>query len=66
LLGLECGRLSPGAPADFCLVDLNRTWTVTEKSLRSKSKNTPFEHNALEGKVVETVVAGQTVFTYSN
>jgi dihydroorotase len=63
ILGLECGRLSPGAPADFALADLNRSWKVEDSTLRSRSKNSPFEHRTLEGSIVETVVAGKTVFT---
>jgi len=63
ILGLECGRLSPGAPADFALADLDRSWKVEDATLRSRSKNSPFEHRTLQGAVVETVVAGKTVFT---
>jgi dihydroorotase len=63
ILGLECGRLSPGAPADFALADLQKSWKVEDSVLRSRSKNSPFEHRTLEGAVVETVVAGKTVFT---
>jgi len=32
--------------------------------LRSRSKNSPFEHHALEGRIVETVVAGRSVYAY--
>jgi dihydroorotase len=66
LLGLETGRLAPGAPADFTLVDINRSWTVTDQTLRSRSKNSPFERRTLEGRAVETVVAGRSVFTLSS
>ena len=61
LLGLETGRLSPGAPADFTVVDPDTPWTVVNDRLRSRSKNTPFEHRAMLGRAVETVVAGRTV-----
>jgi dihydroorotase len=64
ILGLEAGRLAPGAPADFALVDLNLSWTVEEDTLRSRAKNSPFEHRTLEGRAVETVVAGETVYAY--
>jgi dihydroorotase len=33
--------------------------------LKSRSKNSPFEHRTLEGRAVETLVAGRTVFTYA-
>lgn len=65
ILGLEVGRLEPGAPADFCLVDPTLSWTVEDDILRSLSKNSPFEHRTLEGRAVETVVAGQSVYTYA-
>jgi dihydroorotase len=64
ILGLESGRLEPGAPADFALIDLNLSWTVEDDVLRSRAKNSPFEHRTLEGRCVETVVAGQTVYAY--
>ena len=32
--------------------------------LRSRSKNSPFEHRNLEGRILETVVAGRTVYAY--
>ena len=64
ILGLETGRLAPGAPADFALVDLNLSWTVEEDTLRSRAKNSPFEHRTLEGRAVETVVAGESVYAY--
>jgi dihydroorotase len=65
ILGLESGRLAPGSPADFTVVDLNRSWTVQEAKLHSRSKNTPLEDSTFEGKVMETVVAGQTVYAYA-
>jgi dihydroorotase len=65
LLGLESAKLAPGAPADFTVVDVNKNWTVSEKSLLSKSKNTPFEHSTLEGRALETTVAGRRVFAYA-
>ncbi len=64
LLGLEAGRLAPGAPADFVIAEPDRSWTVEDDKLRSRAKNSPFEHRTLEGRVLETVVAGRTVYKY--
>jgi dihydroorotase len=64
LLGLEAGRLAPGAPADFTVVDQHLSWKVEDGTLKSRSKNSPFEHRTLEGRAVETVVAGRMVYTY--
>jgi dihydroorotase len=64
LLRLEAGTLAPGAPADLCVVDLDRPWIVKEQELRSRSRNTAFESARLSGKVLRTVVAGETIYTY--
>lgn len=65
ILNLECGRLAAGAPADIVMVDTNLSWKVEGATLKSRSKNSPFEHRTLEGRAVETVVAGRQVFTYA-
>jgi dihydroorotase len=64
ILGLETGRLAPGAPADFILADPHANWTVDAAKLHSRSKNSPFERCTLEGRVLETVVAGRSVYAY--
>ena len=64
ILGLECGRLAAGAPADIVVVDPGLSWKVEAATLKSRSKNSPFEHRTLEGRATETLVAGRTVFTY--
>jgi len=64
ILGLEAGRLAPGAPADFALIDPTLSWTVEDDILRSRAKNSPFEHRTLEGRCVETVVAGASIYAY--
>jgi dihydroorotase len=66
ILGLEGGRLAAGAPADFAIVDPSLSWKVERASLKSRSKNSPFEHRTLEGRAVETFVAGRSVFAYAH
>jgi len=61
-LGLECGRISIGAPADLIVFDADVPFVLDRKSLRSKSKNTPFDGQRMQGKVMATFVAGQKVF----
>jgi dihydroorotase len=63
LFGLPGGTLKPGAPADLVVVDLDEPWIVNEAGIRSRSKNTCFEGARLQGKVLQTLVAGRTVFT---
>ncbi|SHG77589.1 dihydroorotase [Kaistia soli DSM 19436] len=66
LLGLESGRLAPGAPADLILVDLGMPWICTTEALHSRSKNTPFEGARFEGRVLRTIVAGRTVYRFGD
>ncbi|KKB78079.1 dihydroorotase [Devosia soli] len=66
ILGLEAGRIAKGAPADLILVDLDYPWQVDEKQLRSRSRNTSFENARLAGKVMRTIVAGETVFLHED
>lgn len=63
LFGLAGGTLKPGAPADLALVDLDEPWLVREADIRSRSKNTCFEGARLQGKVLQTIVAGRTIFS---
>ncbi|MCB1383026.1 MAG: dihydroorotase [Notoacmeibacter sp.] len=63
LFGLEGGTLQPGKPADLALVDLNEPWVVREEDIRSLSKNTCFEGARLQGRVLQTMVAGRTVYS---
>ncbi len=65
LLGLPSGLLQIGAPADLILIDLTTPWVVDPDKLHSKSKNTPFDESRLEGLVLRTIVAGETVYTYA-
>ena len=62
LYGLPGGTLKPGSPADLVIVDLHEPWVVREADIRSRSKNTCFEGARLQGKVLQTLVAGRTVY----
>lgn len=62
LLGLSQGRLTAGAPADLILVDLHAPFRCRAEALVSKSRNTPFDEQLLQGLVQRTLCAGQTVF----
>ncbi len=64
LLGLRSGRLTEGAPADIIVADINQPWVVDRDVLRSRSKNSPFDESKMSGRVLHTMVAGQTVYQY--
>jgi len=64
LLGLPCGTLKPGAPADLIVIDLDVPWVLDPDALKSKCKNTPFDEARLQGRVVRTIVGGRTVYEY--
>jgi dihydroorotase len=64
LLGLPCGTLRSGAPADVIVVDTELPWILDPNELKSKCKNTPFDEARLTGRVVRTIVAGRTVYEY--
>ncbi len=61
-LGLPGGGLAPGSPADLTLIDPKEEWEADPDSFLSKSRNTPFAGRRLVGRVVRTVVAGETVW----
>jgi len=62
-LGLPQGRLAPGAPADLVLFDPDVPFVLDRARLHSKSRNTPFDGQRMEGKVLATYVAGSPVFS---
>ena len=62
-LGLASGRISVGAPADLIVFDADTPFVLDRKDLKSKSKNTPFDGQRMQGKVLKTFVAGQEVFS---
>lgn len=64
LLGLPGGSLAVGAPADLILFDPDAPWVLDAQTLKSKSKNTPFDQARFQGRVLRTVVAGRTVYAY--
>jgi dihydroorotase len=61
LIGLDAGRIAPGAAADMVLCDLGAPFRVDADKLLSKSKNSPFDGRRLQGAVILTMVGGRVV-----
>ena len=61
-LGLDAGRLSLGAPADLVLFDPDAPFVLDRFTLRSKSKNSPFDEARMQGRVLATYVGGAQVY----
>lgn len=61
-LGLDVGTLKAGSPADIVVVDPDVAWILDRAELQSRSKNTPFENARFSGRVIRTIVGGETVF----
>jgi len=62
VLGVQSGRIEPGAPADLVLFDPQESWRIEPAALRSQGKNTPFLGYELQGRVRKTIVAGKLVW----
>ena len=62
ILGVQSGRIEPGAPADLVLFDPGQHWRVVLEALKSQGKNTPFLGYELVGRVRATLVAGSVVY----
>lgn len=61
-LGLDAGRLNPGAPADLVLFDPDAPFVLDRFKLKSKSKNTPYDEARMQGVVLGTWVAGAEIY----
>ena len=62
LLGLKAGKLEIGRRADITILDPERGWKVEDKTLKSKSKNSPFDGRPVQGCAIQTIVDGRLVF----
>ena len=61
LLDLESGVLEADAPADLVLFDPGAPVVIDAATLRSKSRNSPFDGRRLQGRVLLTIVGGRIV-----
>ena len=56
------GALTPGADADFVVVDADTAWTIKTSDLHFRHKLSPYLGAPLRGRVLETWLRGSCVF----
>ena len=62
VLGVKGGSLSVGESADICIFDPVARWVVTDESIKSLGKSTPWKGVELQGHVKTTLVDGRIVY----
>ncbi|WP_018146967.1 dihydroorotase [Henriciella marina] len=62
LIGVPQGRLAAGLPADLILFDPDKPWHCEREDLLSRSLNSPFDGRRMVGRVMHTIIGGETVF----
>jgi dihydroorotase len=62
ILRVPGGSLADGQPADLSILAPDLAVTVSAATMRSRSKNTPFDGWTLRGGVAATIVGGRTVY----
>src|SRR3954452_19252280 len=62
ILRIPGGSLSEGAPADISILAPDLKVTISAQTMRSKSRNTPFDGWTLRGGVAATLVGGRAVY----
>ncbi len=64
ILRVPGGSLSEGAPADVTILAPDLRVRIEARTMRSRSKNTPFDGWELRGGVAATIVGGRTLFVH--
>jgi dihydroorotase len=62
ILDKEGGRLDVGSLADVTIIDPEQSWTYDPYKGYSKSRNSPWAGQTLQGRVIATFVEGRLVF----
>ena len=64
ILKLKAGSLTPGRAADICIYKPLQEWTLDARQMVSHGHNTPFNGWSFSGRVVHTLMNGQTVYQH--
>lgn len=62
ILGLDCGTLQAGHPADVVIMDSETEYTIDKDTFFSKGRNTPFHGRKVKGKVLGTICGGKLIY----
>jgi dihydroorotase len=62
VMNVPGGALRDGTPADITILAPDTRVTIDASTLKSKSKNTPFDRWEMTGAVVATIVGGRVVY----
>ncbi len=63
-LGRRAGLLAPGFSADLAVVEPEGEYAIRRADMISLSHNTPFEGRLVRGRVVRTIVEGETRYDH--
>lgn len=61
-LGNRKGKIAPGFDADFCVFDSNSEWTITQEGTLHRHKGSPYQGRRVLGRVMRTILRGETIF----
>lgn len=59
------GVIMVGSDADLAIYDPNAVWTVRGEDALHRNKWTPFEGKKIQGRVVRTMIRGNTVYEFN-
>lgn len=62
ILGLDCGTIQEGHPADVIIVDVKHPYKIDKNEFASKGRNTPFDGWEVKGKVLYTLCGGKIIY----
>ena len=62
ILGLPCGNLENGKPADLVVVDTRDSFRVNPERFFSKARNCPFKGRRMKGRTLLTMLGGDVIY----